>query len=285
MISFNYLASPGQLGNQMFKYAALRGIANHLQKDFLMPPAYQILNNKLIFRLLNKFNFIDKRNHANHLLFKYFQMNSVTGNNIGYSDFNNSISEENYVFDSLFFESKDSFFDIYGYFQTYKYFENISDLISSDFLFKKKIINKTNQIIDKLDDPISIHIRRGDYLTNPNHSSLPISYYINAMQEFGMDNQYLVFSDDPKWCQEVDIFRGENIVFAENFTMQKEELDLSLMSLCKRHIIANSTFSWWGAWLSDPKKVITPSEWFKGTPYSDYDTSDLIPSGWLKIDN
>jgi hypothetical protein len=285
MISFNYLASPGQLGNQMFKYAAVRGIANALHKDFLIPPAYKLLNNKKVFKILNRLNLVDERNHVNHSLFKYFNMSSVNKANIGYSQNLNTLKEKSFELDKQFVNSQEESFDIYGFFQSYKYFEHISNEILEDFTFKNKIANKTYEIYNNLENPCSIHVRRGDYITNPNHSVLDVEYYFKSIEKIGKDKQFLVFSDDVEWCRSFKAFRGENFIYSEDFTKGREHYDLSLMTLCKDHIISNSTYSWWGAWLSKSNNVIAPEMWFKNSAYTFYNTEDLLPKGWLTIEN
>ncbi len=285
MISFNYLASPGQLGNQMFKYAAVRGIAYALQKDFLIPPAYELLNNKKVFKILNRLNLVDERNHVNHSLFKYFNMSSVNKANIGYSQNLTALKEKSFELDKQFVNSQEESFDIYGFFQSYKYFEHISNEISEDFTFKNKVAYKTYEIYNNLENPCSIHVRRGDYLTNPNHSVLDVEYYFKSIEKIGKDKQFLVFSDDVEWCRSFKAFRGENFIYSEDSTKGREHYDLSLMTLCKDHIISNSTFSWWGAWLSKSNNVIAPENWFKNSAYNFYNTADLLPKGWLTIEN
>ncbi len=285
MISFNYLASPGQLGNQMFKYAALKGISQELNTDFLMPPSYNIYNLKFVFKILRKFNLIDQRNHVNHLLFKFFKMESVQKNNIGYSDFNECINEESFAFDSKFFSSEKENFDIYGFFQSYKYFDKIKDDVTSDFNFKDDITEKCELLYSNLENPISIHIRRGDYLTNPNHQVLGLDYYKKSIEILGTDNNYLIFSDDSVWCKNQSIFKSKNMNFAVDLSNGRQEIDLCLMTLCNRHIIANSTFSWWGAYLSKQESVIAPNNWFKKTILSNNTTSDLYPLNWDLVEN
>lgn len=286
MISFDYLASPGQLGNQMFKYAALRGIAKANNQNFLMPPSYLFLKNRLLFRLARRLKIIDNKNHANHLLFKYFEMKSVKAENIGYSNLNESIKEDRFEFDNKFFNLNNENTDINGYFQSYKYFDSIKKEIKLDFKFKEAIKLKSEKIRKKFEDPVSIHIRRGDFITNLNHSALEMNYYYNCIEIFGLDKEYLIFSDDTKWCKQQPLFRNKNFYFAKDFTENSESLDLSLLTLCNNHIIANSSFSWWGAWLSSQNKVLAPKNWFKNSAtYSKYNTKDLLPTHWIKIEN
>ncbi len=286
MISFDYLASPGQLGNQMFKFAALRGISYSNNQDYMMPPSHLLLNNRTFFKIARKLKIIDNKSHVNHLLFKYFKMSSVKRNNIGYANFKNNIKEENFEYDEKFFNLKNENIDINGYFQSYRYFEAIKEEIKLDFRFKDTISRKSKKIRNKFDDPISIHIRRGDFLTNQNHSPLDMSYYANSIEIFGKEKEYLIFSDDTDWCKKENLFKNKNFYFAGDYTNGSESLDLNLLSLCDSHIIANSSFSWWGAWLSSQKRVIAPKNWFKNSlEFSEYNTKDLLPKQWEKIEN
>lgn len=285
MISFDYLASPGQLGNQMFKYAALKGISSKLDTDLLIPPSIKILNNKYIFKFLNKVGIADDRNHQNHLLFEYFKMQSVSKDNIGYSNSDIVLEEDSFNFNSKFFTTNNKSFDIYGFFQSYKYFEHVKEDIVSDFQFKENILKKTLKIFQLFDDPVSIHVRRGDFLTNPNHSALSIEYYKQCIEYFGSKKQYIVFSDDVQWCKNQNIFKSDNFLFSDIYTGGQQELDLCLMSLFSHHVIANSTFSWWGAYLSSQESVLSPSDWFKNSNFSNRDTTDLYPPNWIQIKN
>jgi len=105
---------------------------------------------------------------------------------------------------------------------------------------------------------ISLHIRRGDYIHNPNHPTQPMSYYEEALSKLP-EVPVVVFSDDSEWCNQQKLFESDRFMIAEGNTT---DCDLCLMSLCKYHIIANSSFSWWGAWLAKSEKVIAPKNWF-----------------------
>ena len=105
---------------------------------------------------------------------------------------------------------------------------------------------------------------------------------MEALSHFDDDREVIVFSDDPAWCQEQELFSDDRFMISEN---DDNRVDLCLMSLCSDFIIANSTFSWWGAWLSTnkKKKVIAPKQWF-GIGYTkDHNTKDIIPDGWTRI--
>ena len=106
---------------------------------------------------------------------------------------------------------------------------------------------------------VSLHIRRTDYTVNNNHPLQPMSYYEDALKLFDKNVQILVFSDDPQWCQEQGLFADDSVMISEG---NDADIDLCLMTKCDYHIIANSSFSWWGAWLGDSEKVVAPSNWF-----------------------
>lgn len=167
---------------------------------------------------------------------------------------------------------------INGYYQSEKYFinnrEKILDFYSIDKDSLYLIEKKYGEILKK--ETCSIHIRRGDYLGLPNHHpTCNMGYYNKAMKIFPEETTYLVFSDDVEWCKE--IFTGDNFIIIED---NEDYIDLWLMSLCDNNIIANSSFSWWGAWLNNnkDKRVIVPKRWFG--PAINHNTKDLIPNEW-----
>ena len=137
-------------------------------------------------------------------------------------------------------------------------------------------------MITSVDNPIALHVRRGDYVKNSaNHPPCSLEYYQKGLEQFDSDRNVIVFSDDPEWCNEN--FTDDRFLISEN---TDNRVDLCLMSLCNDFIIANSTFSWWGAWLSTNKnkKVIAPIQWFGTEGYTkDHDTKDVVPDGWTRI--
>lgn len=160
--------------------------------------------------------------------------------------------------------------EMVGYFQSYKYFEHCDDYIRQCFEFREPI-EPTNAT--------AIHVRRTDYLTlgNDYHPVLPMNYYMQAMSMIG-SSRYIVFSDDIAWCK--NAFRGNQFEFAENGSPIE---DLKLMTSCENQIIANSSFSWWAAYLNknQNKRVIAPQHWF-GKKLG-HDTKDLCPMSWERI--
>ena len=133
---------------------------------------------------------------------------------------------------------------------------------------------------DSFDNAISLHVRRTDYIPNKaNHFNLGLDYYEKALSKFDKDRTVVVFSDDPKWCQEQEFFAGDRFLISES---DDNAIDLCLMTFCNSHIIANSSFSWWGAWLAGSKEVIAPKTWF-GPNNAHKSIEDLIPKRWNLI--
>ena len=188
------------------------------------------------------------------------------------------IVESSFSFDEKLFNECPDWISLQGYFQTEKYFKHIQDEIRGDFEFRDEILEPAKKTISYWKNPIALHIRRTDYLTNSNHTALDINYYEKALQEFDDNSEVIIFSDDPQWCMEQDLFSSDRFMVSET---RNTYMDLCLMTLCSGHIIANSSFSWWGAWLSDSKKIIAPSGWFAGSNNEHLDTKDLIPENWI----
>jgi hypothetical protein len=267
MIYLNYLGKMGQLGNQMFQYSALKGIAKHHGYDFAIPN-----HNELIVDSLG--------NKLRIELFDPFKLKNLSEKNIDICNSNTPIvQEKHFHFDEELFTDCPDGVCLIGYFQTEKYFKHIEDDIRKEFTFKKDYLDACEGIQFMLDNPIALHIRRGDFLINSaNHHNLSLSYYENALKEFDSERQVVIFSDDAKWCKEQELFSGDRFLVSES---ENPYVDMCLMSMCSDFIIANSTFSWWGAWLSQNKNktVICPSKWF-GPNNNDKSTKDLFPEEW-----
>jgi len=128
-------------------------------------------------------------------------------------------------------------------------------------------------------NPIALHVRRTDYAQYSHHPICDINYYKEALARFDSDREVIIFSDDPEWCLQEDLFDNDRFLVSEN---RDQYLDLCLMSLCSDFIIANSSFSWWGAWLStnENKRVVAPSKWFGPPLNQTNNTKDLYCEGW-----
>ena len=170
-----------------------------------------------------------------------------------------------------------------GYFQSEKYFKEYRKEVLELFSPTEEILNKINENYSSiLDNEISsIHVRRGDYLHLENfHPTQKENYYQKAITHLDNDTIYLIFSDDITWCKSNFDFI-KNKIFIDNLEDFEE---LYLMSMCKNNIIANSSFSWWGAWMNknENKKIISPESWF-GKSLHYHDTSDIYGTNWVKI--
>jgi len=260
MIGFNSLGLLGRLGNQMFQYASLKGIASHNNYQYCIPPSQNV------------------DQWRDHQLFNCFNLKKLTPLNIQYIDPKRpSIHEDGFSFNEDLFNNCPDWVNLIGFFQSEKYFKHIKKEIKEDFSFKQNILIPAQEAISSLSNPVALHIRRTDYLTNPNHKILSLDYYKRALERFSLDQNVIIFTDDPKWVYDQKLFDSDRFVVSEG---QSNYMDLCLMTLCCGHIIANSSFSWWGAWLANSDHVIAPSGWFEGTNNSHLDTKDLIPSEW-----
>ena len=281
MLAFNHLGSLGRLGNQMFEYAALRGIAAKHGYDWCIPPA-------------------ERKGIENYSLHDCFKLASKRNEDVIEVQY---VQEPYFHFSEELFEKCPDNVSLYGFFQSEKYFNHISDEIRKDFTFHDEHMGPCKEMIDSVEgEPIMLHVRRGDpNLTDPRgfkwsytqcrdqHPVQPIEYYEKALAEFDKDQPVIVFSDSVDWVKEQEFFSGDRFLISEpqqkyadgSFTPYA---DLCLMSLCSHAIIANSSLSWWGAWLiSNPnKKVIAPRMWF-GPAYSDKDTKDLYVKKWIVL--
>ena len=263
MIGLNYLGKMGQLGNQMFQYAALKGIARNRGLDFTLPNHSEAIQDSL----------------GNTLRIELFEPFNIKSNNYGLLETNEYVQEAHFHFDEDLYNNCPDNCSLFGYFQSPKYFLNIREEIIKDFKFKKQIIYECKSILKQFDNPIALHIRRGDFLINSaNHHNLPMSYYENALDCFDEDRQVVIFSDDPEWCFEQKLFSDDRFLVSQSNSSYH---DLYLMTQCADFIIANSTYSWWGAWLCmNPfKDVIYPNRWF-GPNNANKSTIDLFPRSW-----
>jgi glycosyl transferase family 11 len=178
---------------------------------------------------------------------------------------------------------------LHGYWQSERYFEQATAVVRDDLRIKAPLSEQTRRMADRISGSpsVSLHVRRGDYVkdaaTMRYHGVCDPEYYRRAIGEITRmkgDLEVFVFSDDMDWVK-ANITSGLSMTFVENAGRQAYE-DIFLMSLCQHNIIANSSFSWWGAWLNaNPQKVvIAPSRWFNEAKA---DTRDLLPAQWIKL--
>lgn len=280
------------LGNQLFQYALARQLS-------------QMRNSSLLFDLrFYKSEYSRETNRS-------FKLNRF---NIAFSEINRPIEfgikltklfprqnlnplfltlkEPHYHFDPSVLEAKASFLNLKGYWHSEKYFKSAEKVIREELRFSNLVganFDFYKNEICRSEYPVSVHIRRGDYVNHPEFSKtfgfIGLEYYEKAMQlihaKFS-NCRFFIFTDDKPWVQE-NFKNKRDLTFVDNMGFDADLDDLHLMKLCKHNIIANSSFSWWGAWLNDNpgKLVIAPERWFKNQPT--WDTKDLLPNSWLKI--
>jgi len=178
---------------------------------------------------------------------------------------------------------------ISGYWQSERYFEEVAEAVRREFAFRREPDPENRRTLDAIRDceAVAIHVRRGDYAANPRtrdyHGTAPLEYYqaaVRRMQSATRDPVFFVFSDDAAWVEQ-NLRVSARTVYVTHNGLARDVEDLRLMSACRHHVIANSTFSWWGAWLADSpgQRVIAPERWFRSGP----DTRDLIPARWERM--
>jgi hypothetical protein len=272
MIGFNHLGQMGRLGNQMFQCAALLGISNKRGFDYCIP---------------NHSMFNDYGGYRHHELQGCFKMKHFDGK-YGLVDGDLVQLDQYHFCHELLYECPDNV-TLIGYFESEKYFHHIEDKVRENYQFLDFIQEQCyNYGKDYLKDyPVGLVVRRGDFLSEHNknrHKVCDIEYYEKSLKLF-KGRTILVFSDDITWCKKQEIFQDKNIFFVDkSLNIYKGHFDLCLLSMCQDFIIANSTFSWWGAWLSinKNKKVIAPRIWY-GPELEHLIIKDQLPETWERI--
>ncbi|MBU1667539.1 alpha-1,2-fucosyltransferase, partial [bacterium] len=205
-------------------------------------------------------------------------------------DFSKRIKEDSLLFNDGLLKVEDHNY-IDGYFQCEKYFKDIREILLKQFCTNKGISNYTKKIEKKIfgsKHSCSLHIRRGDFVDNINiniHGSCDLEYYQNAIEVINLkyeNTHFFIFSDDIDWCKQN--LKIKNAVYIDSEEKRIPHEDIYLMSLCNHNIIANSSFSWWGAWLSQNKEkmVIAPKRWFVDDNL-ERQSKDIVCDGWMMI--
>tara|TARA_R100000008_G_scaffold82813_1_gene67474 strand:+ start:453 stop:1250 length:798 start_codon:yes stop_codon:yes gene_type:complete len=265
MISCLWAGHYGRLGNAMFQYAALVGASHKTGHECVF----------------------DYQNPGS--LGSYFNLSIPT--NMSREEINQNIhnvyDQPKFCYDQSFEEIEDST-DIRGYFQSSKFFEGVEDEIRKEFTPIDEVIDSCSTIESSLREKsggkrlVSIHVRRGDYMMlKDHHPPCEVSYYKNAISQFDINNSvFVVFSDDMNWCKKVF---EENVIYVDGGAPVQ---DMYMMSKCDDNIIANSSFSWWGAWLNSnqDRKVVAPSVWFgPAKDPAEHPMHDLYEEGWIVV--
>ena len=271
----------GGLGNQMFQYAFARTLQSREKKVVFQWHGHRTKSRHNGFELDTVF--------AQPLSSKIPATNDHAWlNAIAWLQRKTARRREpsNVGFNPEFLETDSGYLD--GYWQTEKYFKPLEETIRSDFTFKPLAGEKNLKLEKRVtaEPCTSIHIRRGDYL---NHSGLggicTSAYYEQAIERLRAeqpDSSFVIFSDDIPYCRE--LLSGLSAVFVDWNQGADSWMDMALMSKCTHHIIANSSFSWWGAWLKKCEgTVLCPRNWFA----TDSETQNLhiCPDRWIRINN
>ena len=280
----------GGLGNQLFQYAAGKSLSLYHNTDlWLAYSTEQNLPGGLESRPFDLYHFTIPDKMADPVALKFFSSLSF------YSKFLDKLKPPHkrkiyrqsfFHFDPHFFQAKSTVF-LKGLWQSEKFFLPFQKEIRQLLQFTE-ISLSLNSVANKMkhENSISIHIRRGDYLAKISLDVLgiqPLSYYqeaINIILSKTDNPVFYFFSDDIEWVKEN--FQMPGAIYTSNYITKSHIEDLYLMSHCQHNIIANSSFSWWGAWLNNNpgKIVIGPKNWFNKGPK---DTQDILPENWIRI--
>ena len=282
MISFSNIGYMGRLGNQMFQFASTLAIGKRKGYEVKFP-----IENCSGFRRIGPIDLSTG------------DLSDVKCDLLDCFDIPNEyfISSTRLQIYSLFNEGKFEYDDriesipdgcnLSGYFQTEKYFLDIKEEIKNIFSFKKEIVEEGDRILREISggkELVSVHVRRGDYTLYPDHHpTCNPEYYSLGIQEIRKvsekDLKVIIFSDDKQWCLD----NMKNYI-GEDFSITNTEdpyVELYMMTKCNYHIIANSSFSWWGSWLSNSKLTFAPSKWFG--PAINKNTEDIYSKEWINI--
>ncbi|MEO5644968.1 MAG: alpha-1,2-fucosyltransferase [Bacteroidia bacterium] len=287
----------GGLGNQMFQYAAGLALAEKHHVDLKLDFAF--LEKSTGSAEFTKRKFELEIFNVNFQLASAEEIHAFKGNQqkISYrvkrKFFPSLIRKKNYRYDQLNFDPAFSLLgnQVYldGYFQSAKYFLNAEKKIRSQFHFKNPPAGKNKVLAEEISscNSVSIHVRRGDYLSEINRGLFgnicTLDYYSKAIaiiQNEISSPHFYIFSDDVAWVKE-NIKTDSPMTYVDFNTGENSFEDMRLMSLCWNNIIANSSFSWWAAWLNEnvAKKIIAPSEWINDP---DCVIEDVIPKTWQR---
>jgi len=274
----------GGLGNQMFQYAIGRNLAlkNNAKLKF---DVTELEQDKLRDYELNIFNISGSVASSYRLIFiRKFNKNIISkilGQNYFY------IKQKDWYFNATILERKGNIY-LDGYWQSENYFKDIRQIITKDFTIRCEPDERNKSMLKKIENSnsVCIHVRREDYIRNKKtkevHGICSSEYYYNAVKiiEKKVRNlKFFVFSDDSQWTRE-NLKLKHPTIYVDINNSEKNYEDLRLMSNCKHFIIANSSFGWWGAWLSNnPDKIICiPGKWFNSI-----DEGDIVPKSWIRV--
>jgi len=275
----------GGLGNQMFQYAIARKISLDQGSDFKLDLTdysrddfrkYGLKNFQIIENVATPEE-VKKRKYPWGViskLWRFFSFKILRIHNIGYEK-------------KVLKFRKNLYLD--GYWQSYKYYQDLKDVFKKDFSLKVPLSETQLELVKQMQNcnSVSLHIRRGDYVFNKAASKVfnvcTLEYFKQAAEYLSLQIPqavFYIFSDDAKWVKE-NLKLENKMIYISDYGLKDFE-ELYLMSLCKHNIIANSSFSWWGAWLNaNPQKIVVcPKKWVNSNSVK---MADLVPDSWLRM--
>jgi Glycosyl transferase family 11 len=284
----------GGLGNQMFQYAAAFALARAhntqlvLDTTFLHKSANGYTKREFelaVFSLTAQlptdaqaalFQSMEQPTIWERFKFKFLSKNKI-------------YAEPHFHFDPHMLQQQDGTY-LNGYWQSEKYFLDVESKLRKEFVFKSVPSERNAELLTHIinENSVALHVRRGDYLnkaiTAGHHPVCSVEYYDMAIHEVinkVSEPIFYIFSDDVDWAMQ-NLKLPADTVYVNHNTGAASFEDMRLMSHCKHHIIANSSFSWWGAWLAKHANqiVIAPKNWFANATV---DTKDLVPSNWIRL--
>ncbi len=283
----------GGLGNQLYQYALGRSISLRSGRPILLETR-NVSRDSFRNYELSVFNIQEQ--HAD--LFTQWCTRRAASNSSGKLfrtlwplAWNYKIVQDKEAgFDPSIFNLEEGTFVLEGYWQSFKYFEPYQNVIRTELTFKKEPSEQNARMIEEIEDvqSVAVHVRRGDYVANPTfnavHGTCSLEYYQKAnnfIEQHVKKPHFFIFTDDPEWAKGSLTFPGPSKIVDHNLGKVDYE-DLRLMTHCKHFVIANSSFSWWGAWLASysDKIVIVPMNWFK---IDNFPPEDRIPGGWIRL--
>lgn len=266
----------GGLGNQLFQYATARSVALRTSAPLELDLSFYRSRRHRRFQL-DAFPIsvqrMSGRGTAGRLLEKWLHRGEV-------------YQEPHYHFDSTVL-SLQAPVKLKGYFQTPRYFDEFADIIRAELKCPDPINPEVQRYGQRIASQASasLHVRRGDYVTDPNakqtFASCSVDYYARALERFSPDVTVYVFSDDLDWCRE-HLPDSEQLCYPPDDLNPSDLDDFWLMTQARHHVIANSSFSWWAAWLATQEDAINiaPEKWFVDPSRCD---DDLIPDDWIRV--
>jgi len=285
----------GGLGNQMFQYAAGRALSLRLGEPLFLDiggfPAYRLHQGFELpdVFLCNSRPVTDRQMRSALGWRSYRQIGSLLLKpQLQWLRGHHFVVEPHFHYWSGFNDISDSCY-LSGYWQSEKYFAPVEDRIRQDFGFRQPLSGRNMEQARQIAgcSAVSLHVRRGDYLSDTKTSSTigvcSLDYYRAAVAYIAKQVAspcFFIFSDDIPWCRE-KLRLDFPCTYIDHNRGTESYRDMQLMSLCRHHIIANSSFSWWGGWLNPrtDKIVIAPKQWF----VTDFDSTDLVPSSWIRL--